>query len=101
MERLEHARRIQGALAAVTAAVVGVIANLPAWFGLHVLFARFAPPPPWLPHLSLPELASVDWAALGLSLVAAVLLFRLHFGVIRTLGVCVVLGLALFALGLR
>ena len=40
MDRLERAPRLQGALAAVTAAVVGVIANLSAWFALHVLFAR-------------------------------------------------------------
>jgi chromate transporter len=100
MERLEHARKIQGALAAVTAAVVGVIANLTVWFGLHVLFARFAPPPAWLPRLSLPDMDSVEWTALGLSLVAAALLFRLHFGVIRTLAVCVIAALALYAVGL-
>jgi hypothetical protein len=31
--------RLSGALAAITAAVVGVIANLSLWFALHVLFA--------------------------------------------------------------
>ena len=100
MERLEHARRIQGALAAITAAVVGVIANLTVWFALHVLFRQFAPLDAGLLHVDVPRLASVDWPALALSLVAAVLLFRLHFGVIRTLAVCVVLGLALYAVGL-
>ena len=40
VERLEGRPRIEGALAAITAAVVGVILNLALWFGLHVLFAE-------------------------------------------------------------
>jgi chromate transporter len=100
IERLEHARRVQGALAAVTAAVVGVIANLTVWFALHVLFRRFTPLDAAGMHLALPDPASIHWAALGLSAVAAVLLFRFHLGVIRTLGLCILLGLGLYALGL-
>ena len=38
IERLRTAPRLQSALAAVTAAVVGVILNLTVWFALHVLF---------------------------------------------------------------
>src|SRR5262245_41232424 len=40
VERLRGNRALAGALAAITAAVVGVIANLALWFALHVLFAR-------------------------------------------------------------
>ena len=100
IERLEHAERVQGALGAITAAVVGVIANLTVWFGLHVLFSRFSPFAAGPLRLEVPQLASIDWAAAGLTAVAAVLLFRFHFGVIRTLGVCVVLGLGLYLAGL-
>lgn len=39
IERLTHMPRLSGALAAITAAVVGVIANLSLWFALHVIFA--------------------------------------------------------------
>ena len=39
IERLNAEPRLQAALAAVTAAVVGVILNLTVWFALHVLFA--------------------------------------------------------------
>ena len=39
IERLTHMPRLSGALSAITAAVVGVIANLSLWFALHVLFA--------------------------------------------------------------
>ena len=38
MERLRGNRNLSGALAAITAAVVGVILNLALWLGLHVLF---------------------------------------------------------------
>jgi len=95
IERLERARSLQGALAAITAAVVGVIANLTVWFALHVLFARFVQGPLG----SLPDPASLDWRALGLALAAAVLLFLLKAGVMRTLGVSLLLGLGLHALG--
>lgn len=40
IDRLTHMPRLSGALAAITAAVVGVIANLSLWFALHVLFAH-------------------------------------------------------------
>ena len=40
VEQLRANQRLSGALAAITAAVVGVILNLTIWFALHVLFAR-------------------------------------------------------------
>ena len=40
IERLNAEPRLKAALAAVTAAVVGVILNLTVWFALHVLFAQ-------------------------------------------------------------
>ena len=42
VERLHDQPRLKGALAGVTAAVVGVIANLALWFGLRVLFGAGA-----------------------------------------------------------
>ncbi len=99
IERLEHARRLQGALAAITASVVGVIANLTLWFGLHVLFARFDTLAlPW-GSASIPDMMSLDGEALALSLVAGGLLFGLHAGVLRTLAACVALALLLHGLG--
>jgi chromate transporter len=92
IERLERASRIQGALAAITAAVVGVIANLTVWFALHVLFARFS-------SGLLPDPASFQWPAFVLAAIAAVLLFRLHAGVIRTLGACLLLAIGLHLAG--
>ena len=49
IEQLRANRRLSGALAAITAAVVGVILNLSVWFALHVLFGRSSSAMPgWL-----------------------------------------------------
>jgi len=88
MERLERAERLQGALAAITAAVVGVIANLALWFALHVLFRRVS-------ASGLPDLASLDWRAALVAAEAAVLLFGLKRGMVTTMAVCAITGLAL------
>ena len=45
IERLNAEPRLKSALAAVTAAVVGVILNLTVWFALHVLFASVGEQP--------------------------------------------------------
>lgn len=88
IERLQGNRALSGALSAVTAGVVGVIANLAIWFALHALFKAIIPVR--AAHLSFdaPVLGSVDPLALGLATIAAVALFRLRLGVIRTLGIC-------------
>jgi chromate transporter len=53
--------RLQGALHAITAAVVGVIANLSLWFALHVLFGEVTRIGiPGGPGLWLPTAASLD-----------------------------------------
>lgn len=42
IERLRNNRALTGAMTAITAAVVGVIANVAVWFALHVMFAEVA-----------------------------------------------------------
>jgi chromate transporter len=98
MERLRGNRSLSAALSGITAAVVGVIANLGLWFAVHTLFARTLT----VPGLSLvvPDVATVRWVALGIAAVAAALLFRVRWSVLRTLGVCAVLGLAAGLAGL-
>ncbi|WP_291296043.1 chromate efflux transporter [Elioraea sp.] len=97
VERLHGARKLAGALAAVTASVVGVIANLALWFGLRVLFSELAVVTFGPVTLDLPVPASVDPAALVLALFAAALLFALKQGIVRTLGASALAGLALRA----
>ncbi|NKJ42122.1 chromate efflux transporter [Novosphingobium sp. SG720] len=95
LERLEHARRLKGALAAITAAIVGVIANLALWFGLHVLFSRGTAARLGTVSVALPDLASLDWRAAALGTLAAYLLFRRRWSVMTVLLACAAGGLAL------
>ena len=94
VERLHANRALTGALAAVTAAVVGVIANLALWFGLRVLFADTAHVTLGPLALDVPVLATLDPLALALAVLAAVCLFGLKLGLIRTLAVTAVVGMA-------
>jgi chromate transporter len=89
--KLESMPRLQGALAGITAAVVGVILNLSIWFGLHVLFAsvyRLS----WGPLI--PDVTTLDPIALALSIISALALLRLHVGIGGTLALAAALGLA-------
>ena len=95
MERLEHAKRLKGALAAVTAAVVGVIANLALWFALHVLFRAGEAVQIGGWKFTAPDPASLDWRAALLAVLAALLIFRAKWSVIRVLGVAALGGLVL------
>jgi chromate transporter len=95
IERLEHAKRLKGGLAALTAAVVGVIANLSVWFLIHVLFARVGEIHAGPLRLFSPDWASVDWRAVALATLSAVLIFRFKWNVIAVLGLAAVAGLVL------
>ena len=95
IERLEHARRLKGGLAALTAAIVGVIANLSAWFLLHVLFGQVAEIRAGPLRLYLPDPATLDWRAALLAAMSAGLIFGLRWNVIRVLATAAGAGLLL------
>ncbi|EAR51332.1 chromate transporter [Oceanicola granulosus HTCC2516] len=75
---LEHQPRIAGALAAITAAIVGVIANLSVWFAAHLLFAEVGRVTLGPLHLLAPDPATLSPAALALTGLAALLLLWLN-----------------------
>ena len=87
VEQLQHAVRLRAALAAVTAAVVGVILNLSLWFGLRVLFGQFETVDLRMLSLEVPVLHSLDWKAAALSVLAGIALFGFRAGVMVTLNV--------------
>ena len=100
VERLSANPRLAGALAGVTAAVVGVILNLSLWFALHVLFGSvtavwFGPVQLWTP-----DLATLHVEALVLAILAAILLFGFHVGIAGTLAIAAASSLAWSQLGL-
>lgn len=98
VERLRGHARINAALAAITAAVVGVILNLSVWFALHVLFRKVGRLEFHGLRLPVPDPASLDVAALALTFAALVALLRLRANLLVTLGACAGIGLLLHAL---
>lgn len=92
VEALRNNRALSGALAAISAAVTGVILNLAVWFGLHVLFfsvERFAAGPVSMP---LPVWQTFQLPSFCLALLAAALLFFFKRGVVTTLVLCAAAG---------
>ncbi|HEX6528209.1 MAG TPA: chromate transporter, partial [Burkholderiales bacterium] len=94
VEQLRANPRLSGALNAITAAVVGVILNLTVWFALHVLFARIAEaragPLRWYAF----DPASIDLKVSALALIAALLAFVLHRGLVQLVVIMAALGIA-------
>jgi chromate transporter len=94
VERLSTNPRLAGALAGVTAAVVGVILNLSLWFALHVLFGKITAVRHGPLQLWTPDLATLNVEALSLALLAAALLFGLRLGILSTLAITASIALA-------
>ena len=95
IERLRQAARLASALAAVTAAVVGVIAHLGLWLALHSLFGQVEAVRLGPLRLDWPDWASLDPVALGLTVLAGVAVFRLRLGMAQVLAGAGLAGLAL------
>ena len=93
IERLRGNAVLAGALAAITAAVVGVIANLALWFALHVVFSELRPWTGLGMRIEVPIRSSLDPAALILTGLAIVAVFRLRLGMGAVLGLSALLGL--------
>lgn len=95
---LDGRPRLRGALAAITAAVVGVIANLSLWFALHVFFGAvnsvsFGPV-----QTIWPNLTTIQPIAIALAAVAGALLLWRHWSLPVVLLVSAVLSLSASAL---
>jgi chromate transporter len=93
-ERLRANRALSAALTAISASIVGVILNLALWFALHTLF-RETQAVAWGPvGFDVPVAASVNLAALALTAVAALAIFRFRVGALWTLAGCGIGGVA-------
>ncbi len=93
VERLRGNRAISSALTGITAAVVGVIANLTVYFALHTVFGGTSDVSYGPLRFEVPDVHTVRPVAVGIAVAAAVMLLRLKWSVLRTLGACAVLGL--------
>ena len=95
IERLRVNQRLSASLTGITAAVVGVIANLSIFFSIHTLFAdtrlvRWGPV-----HVTGPVWSSISPRAVFVAALAFVLVFRYRFGLLRVLGICAAVGAAI------
>ncbi|WP_108683017.1 chromate efflux transporter [Methyloceanibacter sp. wino2] len=97
VEQLRANPKLAGALRGVTAAVVGVILNLSLWFALHVIFKTVTATDAGPLRLWTPELASFQWDAAALAVLAALLIFGARLGILTTLAICAGASLTLSA----
>ncbi|MFK7962428.1 MAG: chromate efflux transporter [Burkholderiaceae bacterium] len=86
VEKLNQNPRLTAALAAITAAVVGVILNLAIWLALHVVFAEVTRQTVGPVQLWRPAFASVNLDVMLLTTLSGVLLFRRRWSVPAVLG---------------
>jgi chromate transporter len=98
IEALRGNRALSAALAAITAAVVGVILNLAVWFALYTLFAEVQVRRFGIVKADVPTLGSVDLAALALTITAMIALFRFKIGMVTVLAGAALAGIAYRAL---
>ncbi|MEQ3629551.1 MAG: chromate efflux transporter [Hyphomonas sp.] len=94
-EGLRANRALSGALAAITAAVVGVVLNLSVWFAIHTLFRETTRWSGFGLRLDVPVLASADVPAILLSTAAMIAVLRFKAQVMVTLGACATIGVIL------
>ncbi len=93
VEQLRTNQRLSGALAAITAAVVGVILNLTVWFALHVLFGEVHEVRSGLLRWYGFDPYQLDVWVAGLAILAAALAFGLKRGLVELVLVMAALGI--------
>jgi chromate transporter len=99
VETLRNNKALSTALAAITAAVVGVILNLAVWFAVNVIFSQTRKIALGPLHFDAPVLPSVNvWAAvLSAAAILAMLVFKVRM--IPVLAVSASAGIALYLAG--
>jgi chromate transporter len=100
VEDLRRNRKLAGALAGITAAVVGVIAYITVWFSLHVLFREVGEGQAGPLRYLWVSLSSLDLRAAMLCAIAFGLMFVAHRGIVTTVAIMATLGVALKASGI-
>ncbi|MBN9602605.1 MAG: chromate efflux transporter [Afipia felis] len=100
IETMRGNKALAGALTAITAAVVGVILNLSIWFAIHTVFGAAIHVSAFGLSFDSPILASVNVAALTLSVAAAVAIFSFDAGMLAVLAASSLIGLALHLVGI-
>jgi chromate transporter len=93
VERLRGNERLAGALTAITASVVGVIANLAVVFATSVLFDDVDVRTPFGHEVAIPVLGSADLLALGVAVGSFVAIRRYRVNVVWVIAAAGLIGL--------
>jgi len=93
IEWLTNQPRLRGALAAIMAAVVGVIANLFIWFVLNILFAEIAAKQYGPVSILIPNITTVNLTIIAIAAICGALTFWRHAGLFTILATSGALGL--------
>ena len=99
IERLRNNRTLTTTLAAVTAAVVGVVLNLAVTFGIQTLFSEVRTAAVGIGHVPVPSVASVDVFALVIATLSFFVLWRLRVNILWVVLVAAVAGALRVAFG--
>ncbi len=98
IEYLRGQKSLNAALSTITAAVVGVVLNLSIWFALHTLFGTVNEIH-WLgARWFVPDLFTLDIAALVIAIGAFIAMLKFKRGMIVTLAISAISGMAYFLL---
>jgi chromate transporter len=92
--------RLRGALGAIMAAIVGVIANLFLWFALHSLFTKMTTTSFWLLQFPMPDLATLDWRVVVIGVICGWMVFLQKWSLFPVLGGAALCGIILAGAGL-
>ena len=87
--------RLKNALYGITAAIVGVIANLTVWFALHVFFAQVELIEKGTFQILIPDPASVEMECSSIIVVCGLLLFWRQWESWKIIAVAAALGIGL------
>ena len=93
IEQLRGNRALTGALSAITAAVVGVIANLALWFALHTLFREVVAWQGFGLTMDVPAWSSISPPAAALAVAAVLAIFRFKAPMLAVLSACAAAGI--------
>lgn len=86
-------KKLTAALSGITAAVVGVILNLGIWFSINTLFRQTYDLDAYGFSVVLPVWNTIEWPALIITLVAFLIYFGWKLNMLKTIFICMVLGL--------
>ena len=100
IEMVRKHKALSGALAAISAAVVGVVLNLAIWFAIHTLFRETVAIHNYGLSFDAPVINSVNFWNLVLSVGAILAIFQFRIEMLMTLAGSCLAGVSLFIIGI-